>query len=144
MAARGLATDIELVRVAAEMRGIVVYPSDRAADLIGKHHEAAADILHPGEVRHDIMRAGGEEHLGGSGEILRAAAAPGAAMDEDENRCRGASGAVNVEPLDVGRSVSDALGLADAKARQFAVTDAPLDQLLAVRRIGGLVISRIE
>jgi len=49
-----------------------------------------------------------------------------------------------VEQLDVGRSVSDALGLADAKARQFAVADAPLDQLLAVWCIGSLVISCVE
>ncbi len=96
------------------MRGILVYPSDGAADLIGRHPEAAADILHPGEVGHEIMRTGDEEHLGRGREIPRAAAAPGAAMDEDEDRCRGASGAVNVEPLDLGRSVSDALGLADA------------------------------
>ena len=65
-------------------------------------------------------------------------------MDEDEDRCRVAFGAVNVEPLDLGRSVSDALGLADAKARQFAVADAPLDQLLAVWCIGSLVISCVE
>ena len=45
--ARGLATDIELVRVGAEMRRIVVDPGDGAADLIGEHHKAAADILHP-------------------------------------------------------------------------------------------------
>ena len=65
-------------------------------------------------------------------------------MYKDEDRCRIAFGAINVEPLDVGRSVSDALGLADANARQFAVANAPLDQLLSVRRIGRLVISRIE
>jgi hypothetical protein len=88
-----LATDIELVRVAAEMRGIVVYPGDRAADLICKHHEAAADILHSGEVGYDIMCTGGEEHLDRSREILLAAAAPGAAMDEDEVRRRVTFGA---------------------------------------------------
>ena len=38
----------------------------------------------------------------------------------------------------------DALGLADAKARQFAVADAALDQLLAVWRIGRLVIGCVE
>src|SRR6266567_3418324 len=90
------------------------------------------------------MRAGGEEHLGRSGEILRAATAPGAAMDEEEDRCHCASRAVNVKPLDFGRSVSDALGLADAEARQFAFADSALDQLLAVRRIGGLVIGCVE
>ena len=88
-----LATDVKSVWVGVEMRGIVVYPGDRAADLIGKHHEAAADILHPGEVGHDIMRTGGEEHLGWSSEILRAAAAPAATVDKHEDRCRGAFGA---------------------------------------------------
>jgi hypothetical protein len=42
------------------------------------------------------MRIGGEEHLGRSGETLRVTAAPGAAMDEDEDRCRGASSSVNI------------------------------------------------
>src|SRR6266436_2698231 len=134
MPARGLATDVEPVRVAVEMGGIVVYPRDGAADLIGEHHQAAADILHPGEVGHDIMRSCGEEHLGRSREILRTAAAPSAAMNEDKDRCHGASGAVDVKLLDLGRSVGDALGLADAKARQFAFADSALDQLLAVRR----------
>src|SRR5207249_4532847 len=55
-----------------------------------------------------------------------------------------ASGAVDVEPLDLGRPVSGALGLADMPAHQFAVADAAPDQLLAVRRIGGLVIGRVE
>src|ERR1700732_5229065 len=96
------------------MCGIVVYPGDGATDLIGKHHEAAAGILHPGEVRHDIMRTGGEEHLGRGREILRTAAAPGATVDKDEDRRRVAFGAVNVEPLDLGRSIREALGLADA------------------------------
>ena len=112
--ARGLATHIELGRVAAEVPGIVVYTSDGAADLIGKDHEAAADILHPGEVGHDIMRADGEEHLGRGREILRTAAPPSTAMDENEDRCLGAFGAVNVESLDLGRSIREALGLADA------------------------------
>jgi hypothetical protein len=74
------------------------------------------------------MRASGEEHLGRSGEILRAAATPGATVDKDEDRRRIAFGAVNVEPLDLGRSIREALGLADAKGRQFAIADAPLDQ----------------
>jgi hypothetical protein len=35
-------------------------------------------------------------------------------MDENEDRCLGAFGAVNVESLDLGRSIREALGLADA------------------------------
>src|SRR5690348_830324 len=76
MRARGLAPQIEPVRVAAELGGIPVYPSNGAADLIGEHHQVATDILHPGEVRYDIMRPGGEEHLGRTCEILRTSAAP--------------------------------------------------------------------
>ena len=90
------------------------------------------------------MHTGGEEDLGRARELLRAAAAPGATVDKDEDRRRGASRAVNIEPLNLGLSVSDALGLADAKARQFAVADAALDQLLAVWCIGSLVIGCVE
>jgi len=63
-------------------------------------------------------------------------------MDEDEDRRRGAGAAVDVEPLDLGRTIGEALGLADAPA--YAVADAALDQLLAVWRIGSLVIGRVE
>src|SRR5436305_3772393 len=90
------------------------------------------------------MRAGSDKRLNRVREILRAAAAPGTTVDKDEDRCRIASGAVNVDPLDLSRSIREALGLADAVSRQFAVPDRALDQLLAVRRIGGLIISRIE
>ena len=65
-------------------------------------------------------------------------------MDEDEDRCGCAASAVDVEPLDLARSVGDALGLADMSAREFAVADPALDQLLAVRRVGRLVIGRVE
>ena len=63
-AARGLATDIKPVRIAAETRDVLVDPGDCAADLIGEHHQIAADILHPVEIGDDVMRPGGEEHLG--------------------------------------------------------------------------------
>jgi hypothetical protein len=65
-------------------------------------------------------------------------------MDKDEEGCRGASSAVNIELLDLGRSIREALGLADARTGQFAVLNAALDQLLAVRRIRSLVVSGIE
>src|SRR5260370_41825199 len=125
---------MELYRVDAEAGYSLVDPGDGAADLVGQHHQAAADILHQSEVGNDIMRAGGEEHLGRPREILRMPAAPGAAMDEDKDGCGFATAAVDVEPLDLGRSVGDALGLAEAPARQFAVANTTLDQLLAVGR----------
>ena len=43
---RAGARGVDLVQVNAEMRGTVVYPGEGATDLIGKHHEAAAEILH--------------------------------------------------------------------------------------------------
>ena len=87
MPARGLPTDVESVRVAAETGSILVYPGDGTANLIGENHQAAADILHPSEVGHDIMHPSGEEYFGRTCEILRTPAAPGAAMNKDEDRC---------------------------------------------------------
>src|SRR5215469_17377609 len=109
-----MASDVEPGRVGVETRRIVVYPSNRTADLIRKHHEAASDILYPGEVGHDIMRAGSKKHFGRGREILGAAAAPSTAMDKDEDRRQSAAGAVDVELLNLRRSISEAFGLADA------------------------------
>ena len=144
VSARGLATDIEPARVTAKLCGVRVHPTDRATNLIGEHDQPAADILHPGEVGNDVMRARDEEHLRRCGKILRAAAAPGAAVDEDEDRRFAASATIDVEPFDLGRSVRDAFGFADAAARPLAVAVAAPYQLLAVRRIGSLVISCVE
>src|SRR5205807_10638648 len=127
MPTRRLATDIEPIGVAVETSGILVHPSDGAADLVGENHQVAAGILYPGEVGNDIMRPGGQEHLGWSREIPRAPAAPGAAMDEDEERRQFASGAVYVQSLYLSRAIGDALGLADTMARQFAVADSAFD-----------------
>src|SRR6202035_475854 len=127
MPAGGLTSNIHSVPVNTEMPGILVYPGDGATHLIGTHHKPPADILHPGEVRHDIMRTGSEEHFGRARELLRAAAAPGATVDENEDRRGLALSAVNIEPLDLGRSIREALGLADTQARQFAISDAAPD-----------------
>jgi hypothetical protein len=139
-----LAAEVEAVRIAAKTRNVLPDPGDGAADLIGEHHQIAADVLHPGEVGDDIMRPGGEEHLGRPGKILRAAAAPGAAMDKDKDRRCGPRAAVDVESLDLGPTIGDALGLAQAAPRHCALADAARDQLLAVGRISGLVIGRVE
>src|SRR5262249_22994164 len=50
----------------------------------------------------------------------------------------------DIEPLDLGRAVGDALGLAGTPAHIGAGSDAALDQLLAVWCIGSLVIGRVE
>ena len=83
-----MAADIDPVRVAAEARGVAVDPGDRAADLLGHREQAAAGILHRGEIRRDEMRPGAHEHLGRRGILVRRAGAPRAAVDEDEDRRR--------------------------------------------------------
>ena len=66
------------------------------------------------------------------------------AMNKHEDGCCGAGGAIDVELLDLAGALGDALRLADAAARQLAVAGPAPDQLLAVRRVGGLVMCRIE
>jgi hypothetical protein len=61
-------------------------------------------------------------------------------MNKHEDGCCGAGGAIDVELLDLAGAVGDALRLADAAARQLAVVGPAPDQLLAVRRVGGLVM----
>jgi hypothetical protein len=65
-------------------------------------------------------------------------------MDEDEDRRQFASGAVYVQLLDLGRAIWYALGLADPSSCQLAVAVSAVDQLLTIRRVGGLVIRRVE
>src|SRR5215472_10526105 len=90
------------------------------------------------------MGSGSKKHLGRRREILGAPAAPCAAMDEDKDHGRGLPAAVDVEPLDLGRTVGDALGVTDAPARHRTFVDSTLDQLCAIGRVGGLVIGRVE
>ena len=69
MRARGTAGNIDAARVAAEARGILVHPGDRAAHLLGHRHQAAAGVDHVDEVGHDEMRAGMHEQLGRVAEL---------------------------------------------------------------------------
>src|SRR5262245_65190672 len=50
MAARGVAGDEDAVRIAAEARGVAMYPSDGAAHLLSHRQQTGAHVLHPGEV----------------------------------------------------------------------------------------------
>jgi hypothetical protein len=61
-----------------------------------------------------------------------------------EDRRQFASAAVYVQSLDLGRTIGDALGLTDPLSCQLAVADSAFDQLLTIRRVGGLVIRRVE
>src|SRR5215468_2019546 len=65
-------------------------------------------------------------------------------VDEDIDRRVCLPGAVDVELLDLGRAVGDALGRADGGARLLAIGDAPLGDLLAIGRVDDLIIGVIE
>ena len=95
-----MAADVEPVRVAAEARGVLVDPGDRAAHLPRHDHQVAAGIVDIGEIENDAVGAGMHEHLGQEGEVGGAAVAPGAAVNEDLDRRVGRSGPVDVELLD--------------------------------------------
>src|SRR5204863_216276 len=103
-----MAADIDPLAVAAKACGIFVDPGDRAANLLGHREKAAAGILHPDKIRHDVMRAGAGEHLGRRGIGLGRPRPPGAAMDKDKDRRAAAIGipigAEEVELLDLGAS----------------------------------------
>src|SRR5258707_589339 len=144
MRARRMAANIEAVRVGAEARSIAVDPADRPADLIGHWEQIATDILHPSEIRHDVMRAGAHEHLRRRCIMLCQSALPRTAMDEDKNRCVRARRAEHVELLDRSRAVGMPLGFADAGASTCAVALAPLPDLLDIRLIHALVIGGVE
>src|SRR5947208_16075530 len=143
-----MAADIDPLAIAAKACGIFVDPGDRAANLLGNREKAAAGILYPDKIRHDVMRAGAGEHLGRRGIGLGRPRPPGAAMDKDKDRRAAAIGipigAEEVELLDLGRAVRQAQRRPDALAGAFAVGDPAVTQLLDVRLIGGLVIGGIE
>src|SRR5262249_58847424 len=77
--------------------------------------------------------------------------APGATMDKDRNRrfvrglhtCR-RSGAKNIEALDRCRPISKTERVANPFPRRRAIDDAPLGQLIAVRRVDELIVGVVE
>src|SRR5256885_193256 len=120
-----MAADIDPLAVAAKACGIFVDPGDRAANLLGHREKAAAGILYPDKIRHDVMRAGAGEHLGRRGIGLGRPRPPGAAMDKDKDRRAAAIGipigAEEVELLDLGRAVRQSQRRPDALAGAFSV-----------------------
>src|SRR5262245_65449523 len=65
MPARRMPRHIDAVGIASKMLGIVIYPCNRAAYLLGHRYEAATDVLDPCEVGHHVVRATVHEQLGG-------------------------------------------------------------------------------
>src|SRR5437764_2409021 len=140
----GLTADIDPIAVAAEARGVLVDPGDGAANLVGHRKQAAADILHPGEIRDDVMRPGAHEHFGRGVVVRRLAAGPGAAINEHEYRRPLARGSEEVEPLDLGGTVGDAPRRAEADAGARAVARPTPPDLHDVGLIDLLLVGRVE
>jgi hypothetical protein len=90
------------------------------------------------------MRAGAHERLGKAGVVGGAVGAPSPAVHEDIDRRVRARGAVDVELLDFGSPISDALGRADDSACSRAVGKAALRDLLAIGCIDDLIVGIVE
>src|SRR5262249_56150374 len=88
--------------------------------------------------------AGGEGGGGGGGVGGGGGGAPRPAVNEDIDRRVRLTGAVDVELLDLGRAIGDALGRADGSARPLAVGDAALGDLLAIGRVDDLIVGVVE
>src|SRR5262249_41115645 len=151
MRARRMRDQIKPVAVAVELVGVAVDPADRAAYLLDHRKQAPVGVIDSAEFEHDKIAAGAHERFGDKAVIGRAAGAPSAAMNEDRDRrfvhglsAAARSGAINVEPLDRGRPISEAERIADARPRRDAVGDAPLGQLVAVWRIDELIVGVVE
>src|SRR4051812_10400063 len=86
VAAGGEPANIERVGVAAEACGVLVDPGHRPPALIDHGHQVAVELGHVVEIDRDEMRTGLDERLRQIGGLARAAAAPGAAMQEDQDR----------------------------------------------------------
>src|SRR2546426_2881761 len=144
MGARGVARDVDAVGIAAEAVGVATHTRDGVAYLRGHRHEAAADVLARGEVRHDEMRTSPHEQLGRECVVSGEAGPPRATVDEYVDRRVGARGGIDVQTLDRCRAVRVAPGRAKSRADGFAVGRVALDELLAVWRPGTLVVGGVE
>src|SRR5579885_622933 len=120
MSTRGMTADVEALAIAAELLRILIDPGDGAPHLLGHDAEIAAGLLHRHEVERDVMRAGVHEHFGRKSVSRRRTAQPRPAMNEDIDwRIRG-FGAEDVELFRLGRSIGDALRLAEPGTRRRA------------------------
>src|SRR5262245_18753270 len=105
MTAGGSADQIELVRIGAEACGVAIDPGHRASTLLDHRKDVAAGLTDIVEIEYHEIGAGLHIGLGVDRELVGAPATPAAAVDEDEHRCVGAAGLVDVELLDLARSV---------------------------------------
>src|SRR5215813_8571920 len=143
MGSGGVAREVEMVWIAAHPSGISIDPCDGATHLIGQRHEISVGLFNRYEIDRDKDRAGRHEHFGRIGGVLRGAAAPRAAVDKDLDRCIAACSLVDVDMLDLRRTIGDALRLKASPCR-FAPQHAPTADVGLVGCPDALIIRVIE
>jgi hypothetical protein len=107
--------------VAAELPGIPVDPGNRATQFVNDRIETVADVLHPAEIGYDVVDAGVDEQLCRECVAFGRPLLPGPAVDEDMNRGVRCIRPIQVERLDVSRSIGEFPRLAQMLTNQVAV-----------------------
>src|SRR5215813_3654122 len=143
MGAGGVTGEVETVWIAVKPGGIFVDPCDGATHLIGHRHEVPVGLFNRYEIDRDKDRAGLHKHFGRIGGVLGRAAAPCAAVDKDLDRCIAARSLVDVELLDLRRTIGNALRL-KASPDRFAPQHAPAADMRLVGCPDALIIRVIE
>src|SRR5262249_14419211 len=143
MGSGGMAREVETVWIAAKPSGISIDPCDGATHLIGHRHEVPVGLFNRYEIDRDKDRAGLHKHFGRIGGVLGRAAAPCAAVDKDLDRCIAARSLVDVELLDLRRTIGDTLGLKASPCR-FAPQHAPSADMRLVGCPDALIVRVIE
>ena len=139
-----MAREIKRIGLAAEGAGVAVDPADCAAHLLDHWKQAAAGLVHIDEVRKHDMRPGLDVRLGQEGVVEGMAVAPGAAVNEHEDRRVRPLGTEDMKLLDVGRPISGRLRSSQDLERQFAGGPATLRQGALIERVDGLVVGVVE
>ena len=80
MGAGRVTREVEAVRIATELRGILIDPCHGATDLVGHRHEIPIRVVHRHEIDRDEVRSGGDEHFGRIGGIFGRSATPRATV----------------------------------------------------------------
>src|SRR5262245_17829021 len=90
------------------------------------------------------MRAGAHERLGKAGIVGSPIGTPCPPVNENIDGGMRSFRPIDVELLDLGWTIGDAIGRADRRTRAFAVGDPPSGDLLAIRGVDDLVIGIVE
>jgi len=116
-----MATDKDTLRIATEVRGVLVDPSDASPYLPRHRPEVAAGLFDINKIQRHIVRPSIDKHFGRVAVLLCGTYLPVATMDEDEDRRIRAAGPVNIELFYLSRSVGRALRGANTGTRCVAV-----------------------